>query len=175
MRGRNILIVEYFFLLHTFFLKSCICNDELTTPMTLSSESSPVTSTGSGREREAAHTGRAMRSDEALKQYGFRRRMCRCSAGVKGRNPVIFVEQHFCATINRKWLILDGNWERPPTTEMHLTYSSSCSSETRGEYFTGGDKVAHAARPSTGTDNEFLWDFLLENVAKLTNIAILEQ
>lgn len=68
-----------------------------------------MTSRVSEREQNGAHTGHRMRSDEALEQYGIRRRMRLSSARVKGQSLVIFVEQHFTATINRKQLILEGN------------------------------------------------------------------
>lgn len=68
-----------------------------------------MTSRVSERELNDAHTGHTLRSDEALKQYGIRRRMRLSSAQVKGQSLVIFVEQHFTATINRKQLILEGN------------------------------------------------------------------
>lgn len=68
-----------------------------------------MTSRISEHELNAAHTGHTMRSDEALEQYGIRRRMRLSSAQVKGQSLVIFVEQHFTATINRKQLILEGS------------------------------------------------------------------
>lgn len=68
-----------------------------------------MTSRVSEREPNAAHMGHTMRSDEALKQYGIRRRMRLSSVEVKGQSLVIFLEQHFTATINRKQLILEAN------------------------------------------------------------------
>lgn len=45
-------------------------------------------------QKMAGHAGHVMRRDEVPKQYGIRRRMCFCSAKVKGQSLVIFMGQH---------------------------------------------------------------------------------
>ena len=97
----------------------------------------------------AGHTGHVMRCDKALKQYGIRRRMCFCSAWTKGWNPVIFIGQHFGATINRKQLIQRVDVRDDLSPPAHLTLSSSSSSEVSGAHFTASAKVPITHPPHT--------------------------